>query len=113
MTGIFAPAANAPSRAKCIHRCRCACSCRTAAEGVVLAMATTYRPGYGSAMELVHERRGSGEPLVLLHGIGSRWQVFAPVIDDLAAEFEVWAVDMPGFGASPPASPPIASIPDL
>jgi pimeloyl-ACP methyl ester carboxylesterase len=64
-------------------------------------------------MDLVHERRGSGEPLVLLHGIGSRWQVFEPVLDLLAADFEVWSVDMPGFGASPPASPPIASIPDL
>jgi pimeloyl-ACP methyl ester carboxylesterase len=53
-------------------------------------------------MELVHDRRGSGEPLVLLHGIGSRWQVFAPVLDLLAADFEVWAVDLPGFGGSAP-----------
>ena len=53
----------------------------------------------------------AGEPLVLLHGIGSRWQVFAPVLDLLAEDYEVWAVDMPGFGASPaPAarSPSIA-----
>jgi pimeloyl-ACP methyl ester carboxylesterase len=50
---------------------------------------------------LVFERRGSGEPLVLLHGLGSRWQVFAPVLDTLAEQFEVFAVDMPGFGASP------------
>ena len=61
-------------------------------------------------MELRFERRGAGEPLVLLHGIGSRWQVFEPVLDLLASEFEVWAVDMPGFGASPPASRPLASI---
>lgn len=64
-------------------------------------------------MDLVHDRRGSGDPLVLLHGIGSRWQAFEPVIDRLAERFDVWAVDMPGFGASPPADPPIASIPDL
>lgn len=55
-------------------------------------------------MELVHDRRGRGEPLVLLHGIGSRWQVFEPVIDLLATDFEVWSVDMPGFGASAPLS---------
>ena len=54
-------------------------------------------------MDLVHDRRGTGEPLVLLHGIGSRWQVFAPVLDLLAAHHEVWAVDLPGFGASAPA----------
>jgi len=61
-------------------------------------------------MELVFERRGVGEPLVLLHGIGGRWQVFEPVLDLLASEFEVWAVDMPGFGASPPATQPLSSI---
>ena len=61
-------------------------------------------------VELVFERRGAGEPLVLLHGIGMRWQSFAPVVDLLAREFEVWAVDMPGFGASPPASLPLSSI---
>src|SRR4051794_36667631 len=61
-------------------------------------------------MDLVYARRGSGPPLVLLHGIGSRWQAFAPVLDLLAADFDVWAVDMPGFGASPPPPAPIRSI---
>ena len=67
-------------------------------------------------MDLVYERRGRGEPLVLLHGIGSRWQAFAPVLDILAERFEVFAVDMPGFGASPaPAGgvPSIAALTDL
>ena len=64
-------------------------------------------------MDLVFERRGAGEQLVLLHGIGSRWQVFEPVLDLLGSEFEVWAVDMPGFGASPPATRPLASIANL
>ena len=31
-----------------------------------------------------HHRRGAGEPLVLIHGIGSHWQVWEPVIDRLA-----------------------------
>ena len=61
-------------------------------------------------MELVFERRGAGEPVVLLHGLGSRWQAFEPVLDLLAGEFEVWAVDLPGFGASPPAARPLSSI---
>ena len=61
-------------------------------------------------MDLVFERRGAGQPLVLLHGLGSRWQVFEAVIDLLAGEFDVWAVDMPGFGASPPAGVPLPSI---
>lgn len=53
-------------------------------------------------MELVYERRGVGEPLVLLHGIGDRWQTWLPVMDRLAERHDVVAVDLPGFGASPP-----------
>lgn len=47
------------------------------------------------------DRRGSGEPVVLVHGIGSRWQCFEPVLDRLADRHEVIAIDLPGFGASP------------
>lgn len=46
-------------------------------------------------------RAGSGSPVVLVHGIGSRWQVFAPILDRLAEHHEVIAIDLPGFGASP------------
>lgn len=52
--------------------------------------------------ERVHlERRGAGPPLLLIHGIGHRWQAWEPVLDRLAAEHEVFAVDLPGFGESP------------
>jgi pimeloyl-ACP methyl ester carboxylesterase len=49
-----------------------------------------------------YDRRGAGEPLVLLHGLGSRRQMWAPVLDALARELDVVAIDLPGFGASPP-----------
>lgn len=49
-----------------------------------------------------HHREGAGAPLVLLHGIGLRWQINAPVIGRLAADFDVIACDSPGFGSSPP-----------
>jgi pimeloyl-ACP methyl ester carboxylesterase len=45
-----------------------------------------------------HHRRGSGGPIVLIHGIGSRWQVWKPVLDPLAASHDVIALDLPGFG---------------
>jgi pimeloyl-ACP methyl ester carboxylesterase len=51
---------------------------------------------------LEHHREGRGEPLVLVHGVGSRWQVWEPVIGALAAHYEVIAVDLPGFGGSAP-----------
>ncbi|MDP9863120.1 MULTISPECIES: alpha/beta fold hydrolase [Streptosporangium] len=56
-------------------------------------------------MELAFERRGAGPPLVLLHGIGHHWQAWLPVLDRLAAERDVIAVDFPGFGVSPPLPP--------
>ena len=56
-------------------------------------------------MDIIFERRGDGPPLVLMHGIGHRWQAWEPVIDRLAEKRDVIAVDLPGFGASPPLSP--------
>ncbi|MER5914537.1 alpha/beta fold hydrolase [Streptomyces sp. NPDC001982] len=52
-------------------------------------------------VSVAYARVGEGEPLVLLHGIGHHRQAWDPVVDILAAEREVIAVDLPGFGASP------------
>ena len=51
---------------------------------------------------LAHTRIGSGEPLVLLHGLGSSRQAWNPVIPMLAERFDVIAIDLPGFGDSAP-----------
>ncbi|MFC5147699.1 alpha/beta fold hydrolase [Streptomyces aureoversilis] len=51
--------------------------------------------------EVSYERLGGGEPLVLLHGIGHHLQAWDPVAGILAAERDVIAVDLPGFGDSP------------
>ncbi|KHL25692.1 hydrolase [Croceibacterium mercuriale] len=45
--------------------------------------------------------RGSGTPLLLIHGLGSSWRAWQPILDDLAAERLVIAIDLPGHGASP------------
>ncbi|WP_213814091.1 alpha/beta fold hydrolase [Glaciihabitans sp. dw_435] len=47
------------------------------------------------------ERFGSGRPLVLVHGLGSSWLNWTPVLTALAAEREVIAIDLPGHGRSP------------
>ncbi|MGW0461499.1 alpha/beta fold hydrolase [Streptomyces tendae] len=49
---------------------------------------------------LAYARVGAGEPLLLLHGIGHHRQAWDPVVDILATEREVIAVDLPGFGQS-------------
>jgi len=51
-------------------------------------------------IRLDHRRAGNGEPLLLIHGIGSTWRVWKPVLDRLEARHEVLAVDVPGFGNS-------------
>ncbi len=53
------------------------------------------RPGL-----FVH-RVGRGEPLVLLHGLGESHIGWRPVLAQLAASYDVLAVDLPGFGRSP------------
>ncbi|MFC8495686.1 alpha/beta fold hydrolase [Streptomyces sp. NPDC057235] len=61
---------------------------------------TIETPAGPRTTSLTYERRGAGEPLLLLHGIGHHWQAWEPVLDVLAAERDVIAVDLPGFGAS-------------
>ena len=53
---------------------------------------------------LAHSRTGTGPPLVLLHGIGLDRATWDPVVPLLAREREVVAVDLPGFGETPPLS---------
>jgi pimeloyl-ACP methyl ester carboxylesterase len=52
-------------------------------------------------MDLDHHRGGSGEPLVLIHGIGHTWRGWKPMLPHLERSFDVLAVDLPGFGHSP------------
>jgi pimeloyl-ACP methyl ester carboxylesterase len=58
--------------------------------------------GRRSAPPLACDRRGSGPPLMLLHALGADRRAWDPVLDRLAAERDVVAVDLPGFGGSPP-----------
>jgi pimeloyl-ACP methyl ester carboxylesterase len=62
---------------------------------------------------LHHVRRGSGEPLVLIHPLGAELVVWEPLLDLLAGERDVIAVDLPGFGRSAPLANGAAPTPRL
>src|SRR5918999_1003745 len=61
---------------------------------------------------LDHHRGGSGEPLVLVHGIGHTWRAWKPVLPLLEQRFDLLAVDLPGFGRSAPFPPGVDSTPE-
>jgi len=46
------------------------------------------------------EGPANGAPLVLLHGLGRRWQVFLPLIPALSLRWRVFAPDLRGHGKS-------------
>ncbi len=55
-------------------------------------------------MSLAHDRRGSGPPLVLIHPLGADRHVWRPVLDRVAEQRDAIAIDLPGFGGTPPLS---------
>lgn len=72
------------------------------------AAAQVHRTPLGDGDVVWHvwgKRAPSDAPLVLFHGGSGSWTHWLRNIDDLvAAGREVWAVDLPGFGDSAPAS---------
>lgn len=52
-------------------------------------------------MTLSYDRAGAGEPLVLIHGLGSARTVWKLVTPALAKRFDVVTVDLPGHGRTP------------
>lgn len=49
-------------------------------------------------------RAGSGTPLLLLHGVGSTWRAWSPVLARLEPHHDVIAPTLPGHGGGPPVS---------
>ena len=73
----------------------------TITERPVLAPGRPRRPKPGGAPALTRHRGGSGQPLVLVHGLGLSWRSWQPVLGALEGRHDVVAIDLPGFGDSP------------
>ena len=51
-------------------------------------------------------RRGEGAPVVVLHGWGASIETVLSIVDGLRAHRAVYALDLPGFGETPPPPQP-------
>ena len=56
----------------------------------------------GQVNAIGYSRSGQGEPMVLLHWLGSSRAAWDAIVPALAERFDVIAVDLPGFGVSAP-----------
>ena len=52
-------------------------------------------------MSIHSNRRGSGKPLLLVHGLGSSQRAWSRILPSLAASREVIVIDLPGHGETP------------
>lgn len=59
---------------------------------------------YTDVYMLVVDREGYGLPLMLLHGTNSSRSIWKPLLPQLSNEREVFSVDLPAHGQSPPSS---------
>ncbi|MER6093303.1 alpha/beta fold hydrolase [Streptomyces bluensis] len=57
---------------------------------------------------VAYEQQGTGEPLVLLHGVGHHRQAWDAIVPLLAGQRKTIAMDLPGFGESPDLDPTVS-----
>jgi pimeloyl-ACP methyl ester carboxylesterase len=60
----------------------------------------------GKSADMHVLERGDGRPIIFVHGWPTNGNIWKYQVDALADEFHVLAVDLPGFGATPPVARP-------
>lgn len=76
--------------------------------------AVSYQDRTGAPARAAFIRRGRGEPVLLVHGVGMQASVWADQIEELSKRYDVVAVDMLGHGGSslPPADARLSDYAD-
>jgi len=59
------------------------------------------RTGSARNHALAFDRTGAGEPLLLVHGLGSARTTWLPLLPALSRRYDVLSVDLPGHGETP------------
>ena len=55
-------------------------------------------------------RMGTGQPLLMLHGLGVSWRSWSTITGPLRQHRDLVLVDLPGFGETPPLSRPTSIL---
>lgn len=64
--------------------------------------------------DIAFERTGSGPPMILVHGVPATHSLWRPLVGELARHRTLYAIDLPGFGASrAPEDPRDLELPRL
>lgn len=51
-----------------------------------------------NGMPVIYEITGTGEPLVIVHGLGGSGRWWKPTLPALSQHFQLYLIDLPGFG---------------
>ena len=69
-----------------------------------------HESGVAVPLSSKHTVDTAAQPVVFVHGLGGESLDWADVVSELGAEVDAYALDLPGFGASPPPSDHDASL---
>ncbi len=59
-------------------------------------------------LDIHYKCLGKGQPIILIHGAANDWHEWEKNLAFLAQSFQVYALDLPGYGQSQPADVPVS-----
>jgi len=59
-------------------------------------------------LDIHYKRLGQGQPIIFIHGAANDWHEWKENLHFFAHSFQVYALDLPGYGQSQPANAPVS-----